>query len=144
MTNRKKGVCAFMGKTEKKPAQRLVTAVAAGVAAALAVTFLAMLICAAAISAGLLGMEKSWQMTIAACALGGLIGGLIAVRRFGHRALPTGLGTGLLFFLILMAAGLLMFENAAPGLHQLPLLCVCLCAGALAGLLGKKRKKRRN
>lgn len=133
-----------MGKTEKKPAvQETAMAILTGAAVAVAVTMLFLFACAAAISAGWLELARSWQLTIAACAVGGFIGGLLAVRRVGHRALPTGLGTGLLSFLVLMAVGLLLSENAAPGLRQLPLLFACLCAGGLAGLTGKKRKKRR-
>lgn len=132
------------GKREKaNTMQMLAAAILTGAALSAGISIVLIFLCAVAISAGVLGMERSGQLTIAVCAIGGIIGGLVAVRRAGCRALPVGLGSGIAFFFILMVVGLLVLENAAPGTAQLPLFFVCLCSGGLAGLTGKKRKKRR-
>lgn len=121
----------------------LASAILTGSALAAVVSALLLFLCAAVIWSGLLDMGLSLQVSIAACAVGGFVGGCVGVRRAGCRALPVGVGVGILFFLILAAVGLLALD-ATPGMGLLPILLVCLCSGGLAGLTGKRRKKRRN
>ena len=104
---------------------------------------LAFLLCAAgAISAGLVGEELSYQFAIASCAVGGLAGGLLAVRRCGSRALPVGLTTGAVLFLLLLTVGALCFKSATLETGGIGLLSGALCGGSAAGVLGAGKNKR--
>ncbi len=133
-----------MVKVEKKPIQKLAISIGIGVSVALGASMFLLLAFAAAICGGWVELGNAWQLTIAACAVGGFLGGILAVRCVGQWALPVGAVTGLLFFLGLFMLGFLVSKEAALSLKQLPLLFSCLSAGGVAGLAGKKRKKRRN
>ena len=77
------------------------------------------------------------------CVLGALAGGLSAARRPGSRGLLTGLGVGLVLFLLLLTAGLLAYEDASLERGGAAVLCACLCGGGLAGLIGGRRPKKK-
>lgn len=133
-----------MGKSDKKATnKKTATAMITGTLGALLIAMLLLLVCSAAISAGVLKMENSRGLAVFICALSCFCGGLFVVRSCGKTALPLGVGTGFLFSLLLTMLGHLLFEDAEFGMGQLLILCICLCSGALAGLIGKKRKKRR-
>ena len=91
---------------------------------AVAILFL----CALAVSNRWLGQGMMDSAVMAACALGALAGGLLAVRQGRGRSLLMGFGAGLILFL----------RNGGLGL-----LLSCGCGGALAGVLGGKPKKKR-
>ena len=114
-----------------------------GGALAGACCILALLLGAALISAGL--ARERWMpgMVLAACVLGALAGGLSAARRPGSRGLLTGLGVGLVLFLLLLTAGLLAYEDASLERGGAAVLCACLCGGGLAGLIGGRRPKKK-
>lgn len=101
-------------------------------------------IAAALISSGIMDNARGDSAVIAACLLGGLTGGIFAVRRRAGAALPTGLGVGGVLFLLLLTAGVLLFD-ALPVLRSGGVVAgACLCGGGLAGVLaGKPKKKRR-
>lgn len=140
-----------MRKKEEDQSAKLVRCgmgIVLGGAAALIVCLLFLLAASAAISAGMLGEGRTYQITIVGCVVGGFAGGLLAVHRCGSRALPAGLATGAVAFLLLLTIGALCFESMSIEAGGLGLLCACLCGGAAAGILGggKKRparKKRR-
>ncbi len=113
--------------------------VLAGVAAVLA-----LLLCAVLVSAGLI--RECWMegAVLSVCVLGGLVGGIYAVRKIGRRTLLAGLGVGAVLFLLLLTAGLLAYETASMEQGGAGILCACLCGGGIAGILGgTSRKKRR-
>ena len=99
---------------------------------AVAILFL----CALAVSNRWLGQGMMDSAVMAACALGALAGGLLAVRQGRGRSLLMG-------FLLLLTAGFLFYESADLRNGGLGLLLSCGCGGALAGVLGGKPKKKR-
>ena len=54
-----------------------------------------------------------------------------------------GAGVGAILFLVLLSAGLLLFEDASVSNGGVPILLSCLCGGAMAGILGSRPKKKR-
>lgn len=133
-----------MPRTEQKSTLKIVTHMLSGVLTALIITTLFLFLFAVIISSGGMDLDSAKQLAIAACAVGTLIGGAVAVRLCRKRALPVGAGVGAIYFVILLLLAPLFTDEVVYGACQLPLLFACLCAGALAGLMmGKKRKKRR-
>ncbi len=122
---------------------RAMTQILLGALIALGVALAFLFACAIAISKGWLSQEHTGYLTVAACVLGTLIGGGVAVTRCRGRSLVVGLLTGAVLFLILLTAGLALYKTVALEEGGLPLGCGCLCGGALAGLLGARPKKKR-
>ena len=101
-------------------------------------------ITAVLISAGVFGNSGGDHLVIAACLLGSLLGGVFAVRGRKGGALPVGLGLGLVLFLLLMTAGVLLYDTLPTLRSGGSVAGACLCGGGLAGVLaGKPKKKRR-
>ena len=71
------------------------------------------------------------------------MGGGYAVRKVGRRSLLVGLGVGAVLFLLLLTAGLIVYQGASIANGGAGILCACLCGGAIPGLLGRKPKKKR-
>lgn len=110
---------------------------------ALAVTLLALLVGACLISAGILSENAMGGLVTASCVIGALLGGLLAVRWVGSKPLPVGLGTGAILFLLLLSIGLLLYDGASLAQGGVRLALACACGGALAGVLGSRKKKRK-
>ncbi len=135
-----------MGKPEEEPGMwylRCMTQVLIGAAVAALVSLLVLFVCALLISRGTLSREHTGVMSVCACVLGSLTGGVAAVSRCKGRSLIVGLLTGLVLFLILLSVGLILYKSVAIEEGGLPLGCGCLCGGALAGLFGARPKKKR-
>ncbi|MDE6280596.1 MAG: TIGR04086 family membrane protein, partial [Oscillospiraceae bacterium] len=94
-------------------------------------------------SRGMLKEAAAPQLTAAACVVGCLAGGLLACARWKSRRLLGGLAAGAVCYLLILAVGLLMSDSLKLGGQALIELAGCLCGGALAGLLGGGRKKKR-
>lgn len=108
------------------------------------VTILSLLACAVLVSMGVIPVNAVDGAVMAVCMLGTLIGGTYAVRKSAGRSLLAGLGVGGVLFLLLLTAGLLVYDNASVANGGISILCACLCGGAIPGILGRKpRKKRR-
>ena len=107
------------------------------------VTILALLACAALVSAGVLPVNAMYGGVLASCVAGALAGGTYAVRRVGSRSLLVGLGVGAVLFLLLLTAGLIAYKGASIANGGAGILCACLCGGAIPGLLARKPKKKR-
>ncbi len=107
------------------------------------VAMAALLLCAALVSAGLL--RESWMdgAVLAVCVTGAAVGGLYAVLKIRSRPLLAGPGVGIVLFLLLLTAGLLAYGTASLEQGGVGVLCACLCGGAIAGILGRKPKKKR-
>ena len=133
-----------MGKKEEEQSAKLVRCgmgLLLGGGTALAVCLAFLLGASAAVSGGLAGEELMVQLTSVGCVLGAFAGGVLAVRRCGSRALPVGLATGAVLFLLLLTVGTLCYETASLESGGIGLLCGCLCGGAAAGLTGGGKKK---
>lgn len=104
---------------------------------------LALLICAVLVSAGALAVSGIYGAVLAVCALGAAAGGTFAVHKVGGYPLLTGLGVGTVLFLLLLTAGLIVYEGASIAHGGAGILCACLCGGAIPGFLIRKPKKKR-
>lgn len=138
-----------MKKTDKRQREQentwigLTVALLRGGAVAVGVAILLLLVCAAAVSARWLGQQAMERCVVLSCVTASLIGSAVSVWKHREQALPLGLATGGMQFLLLLFLGILLYENA-PVLQRVPgILCACLCGGAMAGILGRKTKKKR-
>lgn len=100
-----------------------------------------LLITAALMYAGLLGRGTEENCVVAACLLGALIGGIYAVSRCGRAALPVGVGTGAVEWMILLSVGALFFGGVSGAGGLWSTAGGCLCGGLLAGVLSAVRGK---
>ncbi|MCI8697917.1 MAG: TIGR04086 family membrane protein [Oscillospiraceae bacterium] len=134
-----------MGKAEERGANavQMATGVALGGLLALGIELVVLLLGAAAVSNGILKEDAAPQLTAAACVLGCFGGGLLACAKWKSRRLLGALAAGAVCYLLILAVGLLMSDELAFGLQSLIELAGCLCGGALAGLLGGGRRKKR-
>lgn len=135
-----------MGKSEAQGtnAVQMATGVALGGLLALGVELVILLLGSIAVSNGIWKETAAPQLTAAACVLGCFGGGLLACARWKSRRVLGGLATGLVCFLLILAVGLLMSDNLVLGTQALIELAGCLCGGALAGMLGGGRRKKRS
>ncbi len=106
------------------------------------VVILVLLASAAAISWGVIEQSMMDTIVLAACVVATLLGGLFAIGSQGARAIPMGLGVGVMLFLLCMTGGFVVYGNQNIGSGGVGILCACLCGGAMAGILRKKRKKK--
>lgn len=106
-------------------------------------TILVLLLCAVLVSVGVVPVGAMYGTALAACVVGALVGGGYAVRKVSRRSLLAGLGAGAVLFLLLLTAGLIVYEGASIANGGAGILCACLCGGAIPGLLGRKPKKKR-
>ena len=135
-----------MRKTEEDQGSKLVramTGVLLGGVLALGVCLAFLLICSVGISAGWLQENLMYQLAVVGCVIGGFSGGVFTVQRWRTRALIAGLASGGVFFLLLLTAGLLLFESMSVEAGGLGLLSGALCGGAAAGILGTRPKKKK-
>ena len=134
-----------MGKAEVQGtnAVQMATGVALGGLLALGVELMILLLGALAVSNGVLKEDAAPQITAAACVIGCFCGGLLACARWKSRRLLGGLAVGAVCYLLILAVGLLMSDGIALNAQALIELAGCLCGGALAGMLGSRRKKKR-
>lgn len=108
-----------------------------------AVTIACLLAAACAVSLGWLGQGEMEGATLGCCVIGSMLGGLMAAKRHGSRALLMGLGVGVVLFLILVTAGLLAYGEISVLGGGIGTLCACACGGGIAGLAGRGGKKKR-
>lgn len=134
-----------MGKTEVQGtnAVQMATGVALGGLLALGVELMILLLGSLAVSNGILKEDAAPQLTAAACVLGCFGGGLLACARWKSRRLLGGVITGVVCCLLILAVGLLMSDDLILGTQTLIELAGCLCGGALAGMLGGGKRKKR-
>ena len=104
---------------------------------------LALLLCALLISTGVLREQWAQGAVLAVCVLGGAVGGIYSIKRIRSKSLLVGTGVGAILFLLLLTAGLLAYDTASLEQGGAGILCACLCGGAIAGILGRKPKKKR-
>lgn len=81
-------------------------------------------------------------MASAAVGLGALLGGFVSAKLLGERGLLAGFFSGLLFFVLLMAAGLLLFGGELGPVAFVRFLIAVVCA-SLGGFWGVRSKGRR-
>ena len=109
----------------------------------MAVALLVLMLAAVLVSSGVIGNGRADRFVIAGCLLGGFLGSMYAVRRRKSAPLPTGLGVGGILFLILLTAGVLLYDSLPTISSGGVVACACLCGGGLSGVLWSKPKKKR-
>lgn len=132
-----------MPKTEQKNMAQIAIKIFQGVFIALIVMFLLLFMSAFILSAGILDTSMMHSLAIISCSIGIFVGALLSVRRCGQRSIPVGIGVGVVCFLILLIFAPVCSIKIQFGTNQFLLLFLCLCSGALAGIVGKKKRKRR-
>ena len=134
-----------MSKAEAQGANavQMATGVLLGGLLALGIELMILLLGAVAVSNGILKIDAAPQLTAAACVLGCFGGGLLACARWKSRRVLGGLAAGVVCFLLILAVGMLMSDDLVLGSQALIELAGCLCGGALAGMLGGGRRKKR-
>mgnify|MGYP002591515872 CR=1 FL=1 len=135
-----------MRKKEEEQSAKLIrcgTGILIGGLLSLAVCFAFLLAASAAISAGVLSGDLTYQLAMVGCVLGAFFGSLLAIRRCRCRALAVGLVTGGVLFLLLLTIGTLFFETMSIESGGIGLLFSSLCGGTAAGLLTGIQKPRR-
>lgn len=107
------------------------------------VSIVGLLFCAVLMSAGVL--REAWMegTVLAVCAVSALAGGLYAENKIRSRAMLVGIGVGIVLCLLLLVAGVLAYRADSIGEGGTGVLCACLCGGAMAGILGRRPKKKR-
>jgi len=110
---------------------------------ALLLCFVFLCLCSFFVSNGWISSKHIIKYTIAVCAISSFLGGVFAVARYRCKTLLLGVGTGLVLFLLILAAGIVFFPSTSIENQGIGLLCAALFGGALAGLLGGKQKKKR-
>lgn len=135
-----------MGKAEERGtnAVQMATGVALGGLLALGIQLVILLLGSLAVSNGIIKEEAALQLTAAACVLGCFGGGLLACARWKFKRLLGGLAAGAVCYLLILAVGLLMSDRLVLGVQALVELAGCLCGGALAGMMGGGKRKKRS
>lgn len=113
-----------------------------GGALGLAVCLFLLGIGALAMAKGVLPATFLTRVCIAGCCLGGFTGGLLALRGGQGKTLLVGLGTGAVFFLFLLIAGVILYRNISPLETGWSLLVSALIGGSLAGFVAARPKRR--
>ena len=111
---------------------------------------LALVVCLFVLGVGAFAVSKGWlpaevlaKICLAGCVLGGFCGGLLALRGKTGKTLLIGLGTGIVFFLFLLLAGVILYRNIAPLETGWGLLAAGLIGGALARSWNKTAQFRK-
>ncbi|MGI6498082.1 MAG: TIGR04086 family membrane protein [Oscillospiraceae bacterium] len=111
---------------------------------------LGLAVCLFLLGIAALGISKGWlpaamlsRVCVVGCFIGGFFGGLLALRGGQGKTLLVGLGTGLVFFLFLLVAGVILYRNISPLETGWNLLASALIGGALSGLVAARPKRRK-
>lgn len=130
---------------EERGANLMPMAVASllGGAVAAVIALLLLLVCAFMISSGTLPQTMDFQAVIAACVIGSFCGGTLTRKRWGSKPLLAGVSAGVIFFLILLTISLVVYGTMDIGGTGVGVMAGCLCGGAVSGLLGGRKKKRK-
>ncbi|GHV19360.1 hypothetical protein FACS189425_09910 [Clostridia bacterium] len=131
--------------SEKQP--RAASAILLTAVFSLLASILILLGFAQAVASSALSADAMSLGAAAAALAGSFICGIGSVRIFGSKALISGLGAGLVYFLVLLLLGAVFFLRMKPEGSVVNLLLVSIAGGGLAGILGslgtKKKHKRR-
>jgi putative membrane protein (TIGR04086 family) len=121
----------------------MTAAICLGGLLSLGVELMILLLGSVAVSCGLLPETAGTQIIAVACVIGCFAGGRGAcVQCPSHRQLA-GVAVGAVCFFLILLIGLLTADGLEVGAQGAIELAACLCGGALSGLLGGKRKKKK-
>ena len=128
-------------KQEHEGAQR-VKALLLGSLLALGAAVIVLLICAIAVSAGIIRMDAAPQITVGSCLVGSFMGGVFTCARWGTRRLLGGMLTGVVCFAVIALTVLVSGEGCFWGQALAEAAC-CMIGGGLAGVVSNGKKKSR-
>ena len=115
-----------------------------GAGVAIAVIMVIFAVMAGVIASGKIKSDTTWEIILLAAVCGGLAGGFVASKKNRSRALLTGCAAGLVAFIPTLIGRAFFSEDSLFGGLFLWLLMAFLVSGAIGGMAGaKKRKKRR-
>lgn len=120
---------------------RVMSGVVLGALASLLLCVLVLLAAAMGMSSGAIGAGMEYRVTLLACVVSVLIGGLVAIKRY--RSFLMGIGTGIAFYLCLLTIGVLFYEVQPMEQGGMGILFASLVGGCLAGILGDRRPKKK-
>lgn len=82
-------------------------------------------------------------MCLMGCLAGSFLGGLLALRQQQGKTLLIGIGTGVIFFLFLLVAGVVLYHSIAPVKIGGGIFASALIGGALSGIAAARPQKRK-
>lgn len=112
---------------------------AIGTAVSFGVCILFLMLASLGIWAGWIEEELMGQLTVASCVLGSFIGGIASVKHGPGNTILTGLAVGVIMFLLLYLIGSAIYGVTEIDKDGAILILGCLCGGALAGALCRRR-----
>ena len=93
---------------------------------------------------------NEWLNAMCEVLKGGVLAGVVTILALLLCAVLVSIGAalveaiyGMVLFLLLITAGLIVYEGASIANGGAGILCACLCGGAIPGLLARKPKKKR-
>lgn len=108
---------------------------------ALGIELVILLLGSVAASAGIFKLNAAPQLTVAACLVGCVAGGVFACARWRSKRLPAGVLTGLICFILILITALFGGKDLKFGAQAFAELAACVIGGGLAGLLSGRRKR---
>lgn len=124
--------------TAEAPFQSIVS-VLIGAVCALIICVLILLAASVGISMGFCGEEGSYRITLGACLLSNLVGGLAAQLR--SRGFYLGIGASAVFCLLLLTVGVCLLDAKPFESGGLGLMAAALLGGVLSALLMRRKRK---
>ena len=115
-------------------------AIKGGVLAGVFAVFL-LFLAACLISNGIIREEWLEISVLFSCMCGAMAGGTFAVRGVKPRKAALGVGAGIVLFLLLAVSGILVYGMLNEK-SCLKIFCSCVVGGGLAGMAGRKGKKK--
>ena len=109
----------------------------------LVVCLFVLILGAVATSKGILPAELSPRVCLAGCLIGGFLGGLLALRQQQGKTLLIGIGTGVVFFLFLLVAGIVLYHSIAPLETGGGIFASALIGGVLSSIVAARPKKKK-
>jgi len=124
------------------PLARWVKPVLIGMVAGAVVCALLLMVFAAVLAAQDIPHMAVTPLAVAAGVIGALAGGFVGARVAGSRGLLVGLAVGALLYLLIMIAGFILLQDVG-GVYAIVKLLLLIVGGAVGGLLGVSRRRRR-
>lgn len=126
---------------------QLAKGICAGGIVALGVCFGILLVGALLIAQGMIAMDYLYQITLVGCTIGSFVGGRWAINQSKGSALIVGVLVGMLFTVLCIVIGVLLFQGN-PSAGGLGILLASIGGGGISAfwrrkIKGKSKKKRR-
>jgi len=128
---------------EKRGAGELIVSAAIGGLFATVLALILLFLFAIFIAAEILPESMIDVMVIISAFLAATAGASVSAKRLGNSPLPAGICGALCFFALILLVSAFRGDNELLGIMTVKLAVCALAGGALGGVLGARRKKRR-